>query len=316
MPEGVTGPLTRIDVAVGVIEDGTGRVLITRRREDAHQGGLWEFPGGKVEPGETVIEALRRELAEELGIGIASSEPLIRVPYDYPDKRVRLDVHRVQPTDQRAVAREGQAMRWVDPAELTGFAFPPANAPIVAAAILPGVYCVSPDTDDPTATDWWSGLAAALAAGRRLFQYRVPSLAEDKRHAGAAVARIHRAGGRCLINADPVLAGEVGADGVHLPSRLLYELTERPALDWVGASCHSPDELARAVELGADFAVLGPVAPTASHPDRDPLGWQRFGLWVADCPLPVYALGGMGSSDIEQARRAGGQGVAGIRGFW
>lgn len=313
---GAASGVDRVHVAVGVVEDEIGRILIARRPPDSHQGDRWEFPGGKVEPGETVAAALARELWEETGIRVASSDPLIRIPHDYSDKRVLLDVHRVAPEEATALPRQGQKLKWVSAAELADYEFPAANAAIVRAARLPGHYVISPDTNRVDDAAWWSGLDAALASGYRLFQYRVASLGDSEAHARAAVARIHGAGGQCLINGDPDFASRVGADGIHLPSRALARLDERPFRGWVAASCHGTDELVRAVELGVDFAVLGPVAVTATHPGRVPLGWAAFADMVRDQPLPVFALGGLSSDDYTSARRSRGQGIAGIRGFW
>jgi len=306
----------RIHVAVGVIQASDGRVLIAQRSASSHQGGYWEFPGGKVEPGEAAVDALARELFEETGIRLAASEPLIRVPYDYSDKRVLLDVYRVRPNEAQARARLGQAIRWVRPEQLTEFAFPAANRAIIAATMLPAHYVVSPDMTNPDDPAWWAGLDAALKAGARLFQYRVSAIGDKPAHAAATVRRIHAAGGQCLINADARLAYDVGADGVHWPARLIDAVAQGSAPGWQAASCHGPAELERAATAGVDFAVLGPVARTASHPSTPPIGWPRFAEWVRDKPLPVYAIGGLAISDDATARWHGGQGVAGISGLW
>ena len=122
-----------VHVAVGVILDADRNILITRRAPDAHQGDLWEFPGGKVEAGETITQALARELREELGIVIGRTSALLEVRHDYGDKSVLLDAHVVWEFSGEARALEGQPMAWVAPAELGGYSFPAANMPIVAA---------------------------------------------------------------------------------------------------------------------------------------------------------------------------------------
>jgi 8-oxo-dGTP diphosphatase len=119
-------------VAAGIIADAAGAILITRRPDHAHQGGLWEFPGGKVEVDETVGAALQRELLEELGIIIQVAEPLFLVRHAYPDKTVLLDVWRVTAWRGEPHGREGQPLRWVSPAGLADFAFPAADRPIIA----------------------------------------------------------------------------------------------------------------------------------------------------------------------------------------
>ncbi len=120
-------------MAVGVIFDRDGNILLTRRAQDSHQGGLWEFPGGKVEEGESLREALSRELLEELDIRIAGSEPLLEVRHDYGDKCVFLDVHVVREFSGEARGMEQQPLAWVPVAELHSFDFPAANKPIVEA---------------------------------------------------------------------------------------------------------------------------------------------------------------------------------------
>ena len=122
-----------VHVAVGVILDADNRILIARRNNDAHQGGLWEFPGGKVEAQETLQVAMARELREELGIDIGSLSPLLEVRHDYGDKQVLLDVHVVRVYTGEPEGREGQPLRWVTAAELHQFDFPAANVPIVEA---------------------------------------------------------------------------------------------------------------------------------------------------------------------------------------
>ncbi len=305
-------------VAAAVIADGKGRILLARRPEGVHQGGLWEFPGGKLEPGESVAQGLVRELAEELGIGVRAHRPLIKVLHCYADRQVLLDVHRV--TAYTGVPRglEGQPLAWVRPEELAGYAMPTADVPIVAAVRLPPTYLITPPTvADPERL--LRELGAALAAGQRLVQWRVFGL-EPTTHAALAhraLALCRAAGAWLLVNADLDLAVAIGADGVHLNSRQLAVATERPAaLRWVAASCHDPADLDRAARLGLDFAVLSPVLATPSHPAAVPLGWAGFAAAVAAVPLPVYALGGMAPALLPLAWEQGAQGIAGIRGLW
>lgn len=129
--------MKQISVAAAVIHNSSGEILIARRAEDAHQGGLWEFPGGKIEPGETTELALARELEEELGIQVKKAQPLIKVHHDYGDKSVLLDVWRVTEFTGEALGREGQPIKWVAPAQLDDFDFPAANEAIIAAAQIP-----------------------------------------------------------------------------------------------------------------------------------------------------------------------------------
>lgn len=123
----------RVHVAVGVISDGGHRILVSRRPEHVHQGGLWEFPGGKVESGENVEQALHRELLEELAIDVRASHSLLAIQHDYTDKSVYLDVWWVSAFEGEPQGREGQPWRWIDAAELHTLQFPEANRPILTA---------------------------------------------------------------------------------------------------------------------------------------------------------------------------------------
>lgn len=125
----------RIKVAAAVIYNSAGEILIARRPETAHQGGLWEFPGGKLEPGEAAVTALKRELMEELGIDILKYQPWKKISHDYPDKQVLLDVWKVHEFSGQAHGREGQQVRWCSVSKLHEHPFPAANQPIIASLI-------------------------------------------------------------------------------------------------------------------------------------------------------------------------------------
>ena len=121
---------------------------------------------------------------------------------------------------------------------------------------------------------------------------------------------------RLVINDDMELARHTKADGLHLPACRLAELDERPDFEWVGASCHNRAELEKAAALGLDYAVLGNVKPTLSHPERAPLGWEAFSEMISKLPLPVFALGGLAANNITDAKTAGAHGIAAIRSIW
>lgn len=296
-----------IEVAAGVLTDERGRVLLMQRLPGKHLAGLWEFPGGKIEPGETVAGALVRELDEELGVEVLGSTPVISIPWDYAEKSVRLHALRVTTWSGTPRAREGHPLRWVDLREVDAAEMPAADAPILAALRLPPYYAISETVQ-----------ANRFRNGEVLWQLRMPEAQRDEIERGArdALAVDPSLRGSLLINHDVDLARELGI-GVHLKTAQLHELHERPLPRnaWVGASCHDAEELALAANLGADFATLSPVCATASHPDAAPLGWRRFAQLVAGARLPVYALGGVGPDDLDRARAAGAQGVAGIRAF-
>lgn len=304
-------------LVVAAVIRSEGKILIAQRAADAHQGGLWEFPGGKVEAGETAVAALRRELEEELGIIATAYRPLIRVAHDYPDKSVCLDVWEVSAFSGRAHGREGQPLRWVAPEELPAHVFPAANQPIVAAARLPARYLITPDALEPA--DYLRWLDERLAQGASLILFRAPAFGVDAylQQAARLLLRCQKAGVPLLLHGDPDFLQELPAAGVHLPAHKLLALSHRPvsAHLWLAASVHDEAELQHAEAMGVDFVTLSPVKPTLSHPGASALGWTRFAEIARAAHVPVYALGGMGEQDVQQAWQSGGQGVAGIRGF-
>ncbi|NBC48818.1 MAG: Nudix family hydrolase [Gammaproteobacteria bacterium] len=309
-----------IHVAAGIVNDTKGRVLIAKRPEAAHQGGLWEFPGGKLESGESVEQGLRRELAEELGIQVFASRPLIRLSHDYRDRRVLLDIHQVLDYQGTPQGREGQPLDWLAPEAMDADRFPAADRPVISALRLPSRYLIT--GAGPAAPDaFLMHLEQRLArTGVPIVQLRAPWLDTD-RYADLArrcAALCRRMGALLLVNCEVELATRLPVDGLHLNEQRLLALDERPDLGrcLIGASCHDADALARAATLGLDYALLSPVCPTRSHPEAEPLGWKRFAALVEPAPLPVYALGGVGDPDLQTAWRHGAQGVAGISGFW
>ncbi len=310
--------MTRVvRVAVGVIQDTAGRILIARRPDHVHQGGLWEFPGGKVDEGETLVDALFRELDEELAIQVRASEPLIEIRHDYPDKSVLLQVCRVTRFEGIARGNEGQPVRWVSPEELPDYAFPEANRPIIHAIRLPQQVIITGSA--ASEVDWWPRLEAALESGASWVQLRASELsAEDYQARALKALTLCRRHGAALIAHGPEDRYLAELDGWHMNSQALMHCEQRPAgaSGWWGASCHTPEELAQAVRLGVDYVMLSPVQATQSHPGVEPMGWTRFARWVADVPLPVYALGGVGPGDLAQAKAAGAQGIAGIGYAW
>ena len=306
-------------MAVGVLGSADGRVLIARRPAHVHQGGKWEFPGGKIRPHEDPEDALRRELREELGIVIRRARPMLRVDHPYEDKRVLLDVWRVLAYEGDPAGKEGQPVKWVPHHELHRYEFPQANKPILRALSLPPVYAIS-QAGELGYDVFLERLKTALEKGLRLVQLREPLMEPAAYHALAeeVLELCHEHGARLLINDEPAAAVRHGADGVHLNSARLLACNERPLPGdrLVAASCHNENELKKAAAIAADFALLSPVRRTRSHPAAEPLGWERFGVLAAGAGLPVYALGGMGPADLEAARYHGAHGVAMMREAW
>ncbi len=310
--------LNSLHVAVGVIKNTTNDVLISKRDQNAHQGGLWEFPGGKVELGESVRNALGRELNEEIGITVTSASPLIKIQHTYPDLTVLLDVWRVDSFDGQPQGLEGQTIAWVPDDKLADYSFPAANIPIISAARLPDYYAILEDQNGNMKT-LRQNFDRLIANHLKLVRLRALSLPEQEYRELAiwACKRAKKAEVQVLLNNLPDLALELGASGIHLDSQSLMSTTTRPmARDaWICTSCHNLDELIQAEKVGVDFVVLGPVLPTPSHPGAGGLGWSEFEHLATMMRLPVYGLGGLNCSDLIHVQGAGGQGVAGIRAF-
>ncbi|MFN3398252.1 MAG: Nudix family hydrolase [Sulfurimicrobium sp.] len=306
-----------VDVAAAVIVRPDGRFLLARRPDGKPYAGYWEFPGGKIEAGESPFQALARELREELGIGVKHAWPWLVRHFDYEHASVKLHFFRVPAWDGEPRGKEGQVLAWQTPGGVAVAPLLPANGPVLRALALPATLAIS-NIAEMGEEPFMSRLANALEKGLRLIQLREKSLPppELARVARRVVTLAHPYGAKVVINADAPLAEAVGADGVHLPSAALMRLEARPGNGLLGASCHSAADLARASELELDYVLLGPVLPTLSHPGAPALGWDAFAALAGEYPLPVYALGGMSPAHLEAAWSAGAHGIAMLRGAW
>jgi 8-oxo-dGTP diphosphatase len=305
-----------LHVAVAVLRDAQGRILLSRRPQGVHLAGLWEFPGGKLEAGESVAAALLREIHEELGVTILSHRPLIQVRHSYAKKHVLLDVHLVEAWQGVAVGMEGQQVAWLPPERLGDYPMPDADRPIMTALRLPCRYLITPPQVEDESL-FLQRLEMSLRQGVRLLQLRLPGLAAAPYAALAlqvlALCRAHRA--QLMVKHESV-ARQLGC-GLHLTGGELLALKSRslPSSQLLAASCHNRLQLQHAAAVGVDFATLSPVQTTASHPQAQPLGWQRFASPAREARLPVFALGGMRPEHLQQAWRSGAQGIAAIRGL-
>jgi 8-oxo-dGTP diphosphatase len=305
-----------VDVAVGVLIRPDGRFLLASRPEGKPYPHYWEFPGGKLEPGESVAHALARELHEELGIDISGTQPWVVREFDYPHAYVRLHFCRVRHWRGEPHAREGQAFRFCGLDDLPTPLLP-ATMPVLRWLDLPSLYALS-DAKRLGADEFLVRLDRQLATGLRLLQFREPELAAEPAEAlfREVLARVRALGGRVLVSSrHPSPWAEV-ADGVHLTARDLDNAAIRPNVAWVGASIHDAAQLAHAGRLGVDLAVFGPVCETLSHRGVPGIGWERFGSVAARSEVPLYAIGGLVSSDLERAQSAGAHGVALQRAAW
>ena len=311
----MSGKLVRVAAAVLIRADG--QVLLAQRPHGKPYAGYWEFPGGKLEAGESPRAALARELREELGITVRRASPWLVQEFVYPHAHVELHFFRVFAWDGELHGHDGQAFAWQAPGRYTVAPLLPANTRILAALELPAIYgisCAADSTEEP----FLARAELAFAQGLRLLQLRDKEwpLARRLVLAQRIVALAHRHDAKVLFNGTADEARHAGCDGVHWTAATLAQARSRPDRMLVAASCHTQEELARAGSLGLDFAVLGPVAATPTHPFATPLGWNGFAARMVDVRLPVYALGGLTPADLPRAIDYGAHGVALRRAAW
>lgn len=306
-----------VHVAAAVITRPDGSFLVGQRAADTFYPGYWEFPGGKVEAGETPREALIRELNEELDMEVEVAWPWLTREHVYEHAHVNLHFFEVPAWHGEIHDRVHAALSWQHADAMSVAPMLPANGPILKALRLPRIMGIT-HAGEIGIDAQLAQLDTALAGGLRLVQIREPDLLPTEREtfARAVVERCRSTGALALVNGDIELARRIGADGVHLPGHQLMALESRPDFEWVGAACHTRDELEKAARLELDYALLGAVKPTLTHPDRPALGWSAFAERVRNLPLPVLALGGLTADELDTAKAAGAHGIAAIRAIW
>jgi 8-oxo-dGTP diphosphatase len=297
------------EVAAAVIERPDGTFLLAQRPAGKPYPGYWEFPGGKIEAGEDARGALARELREELGIELREATPWITRVYAYTHATVRLHFFKVTAWDGEPQRLEDQDIKWQRVAAPDVEPMLPANAPVLAALALPAVMIVS-NAAGMGIEAWIRKLAELAIDEKVLVQVREKTLnAQQVQHVlSRALVRAEPFGSRVVVNSDCGAYPQCG--GVHLTSRALMQSVSRPAGALVGASCHDARELDHAKKIGVDYAVVGAVKATASHPGAAPMGWDGFAELARDRPMPIYAIGGLARADLGEARRRGAHGVA------
>lgn len=309
---------SRKQIVVGVLRKGSQVLLSVRQKHQAY-ADYWEFPGGKVEAGEDFELALEREFHEEVGIETRNWQPLIQIPWDYEHASVMLNVFETEDFVGEPHGKEGQTVSWVETKDLGDYRFPEANEGIVSALNLPDSMMITGDFSDQE--DALHKLEVALKDGVRLVQLRAKKMDEEAflSFAKMAIPKVHGYQGKVLINGKPELIDLLPeADGLQLASTELTHWAQRPIgkEKLLSISTHNALEIAKALELKADIILLSPVKPTSSHPGMEALGWMGFQSLAENVPVPVYALGGMKASDINEAKCFGAQGVAAISSFW
>jgi 8-oxo-dGTP diphosphatase len=313
-----------VSVVAGWLENAAGALLLTQRPADKSHPGCFEFPGGKVQSGESDERALQREFMEELGLEIAVHECLGSYAKQAQEQAITMRIYRVTAPAHAlsalgAVGRERQAIRFVAKGRLQRLPLPPLDRPAVRAHALNRTLVISPEPLD--AKLWLQQLRMTAQAGAKLVLLRAKHTPLSALRGLIAQARDVMAahGAELLLQDDAPLVKRWRVGGMSLTSRALMRAKRRalPENYWLSASCHNAEELAQAQAIGCDFVTLAPVLATATHPDQAGMGWQQLQALCQQFPeLPIYALGGMQAGDLATAQRHGAFGVAGIRGFW
>lgn len=310
-----SAPIT--EVAAAIIMRPNHSFLLARRPGGKPYSGYWEFPGGKIEAGESSQAALERELYEELGIQITHAQPWISRVFFYAHATVRLHFFRVTAWHGEPKSLENQSLSWQFANDIKVAPILPANAPILRALLLPPIYAITQATEIGIDASL-KNIVHALRQGVRLLQVREKTMAKDQLDifVHKVISLAHQYDANVLINGSSEFTQEIVVDGIHFTAPQLMTLENRPKLNWCGASCHNIEELFRAEQLGLDFVVLGPVLPTLSHPGLSTaLGWQKFAALIRNYSLPVYALGGLRQQDLSTAQELGAHGIAMMRGI-
>ncbi len=222
---------------------------------------------------------------------------------------MRLHFFRVSAWDGEPQRLEDQDIKWqrVEAPDVSPML--PANAPVLAALALPSIMALSNCAG--LGVDGWIGKLTDLAMREKLLvqvREKACNFQQVQHILSRALARAQPFGARIVVNSD--CGSYPQCRGVHLTAKALMAATERPDATLVGASCHDERELDHAERIGVDYAVVGPVKASASHPGAAPLGWARFAELARDRPMPLFAIGGLTRADLAEARRHGAHGVA------
>lgn len=296
-----------IQVAIGLIFHQS-QVLVGWRNHAQHQGNKYEFPGGKVETGESAVDACRREILEEVGVDIAQWHVFAEIEHQYDDLTVKLHIFHAQ-LDQSQMSAIQSPWSWYSRPALAELNFPAANQVIIQRLLWPKSIKIAANLEalEQLATDCQLYLRCQTADIET-------SLAMIGSLAITDVQRL-------IVNIElwsllsPELQANIGA--VHFKQQQLLALTEQdiPRQIRCIAACHDQQAIAQANALGFEAIILSPVLATPTHPEQQGLGWERFAQLATETQLPVFALGGMSATDLKTVEQQGGYGVAGIRHF-
>ena len=272
-----------------------------------------------MESNENPSEALKREIYEELGVAINKYRQWTTRRVIEKNKITILYFFLITSWTGMVEGREGQELQWVDLKTYNAKKVLPPNQVIHHALKndLPDIYAITNFQETPS-DNFFQSLKRQVDYGLRLIQIREKNLTATELE--ALITRIKitlkHTNVRIIINSSISLAYKYQLDGVHLNSKQLNELKYFPKDLLVGVSCHSEKDLEVAEEKKADFAVLGSVKETLTHPNLEPIGWKKFNKLVDNSNIPIYSIGGMTNDDIPLSFNFGAIGIASQRAIW
>lgn len=295
-------------VAIGILLQQQ-RVLLAWRDERLHQGGCYEFAGGKIEHGETPIQACRREILEEVGIDLEHWIFFDKIVHEYDDVIVHLHIYQSFVPLELNISIDSR-WHWVTRQDLKNYEFPAANQTIIQRLIWRPYIKIGKnltdvlDLSDEYLFYWRVDLTQNLQQNIDKLQQLAMEYPEKLQH--------------CIINQSIWFLCSKDIQHLfktlHLKQSQLqdYSVQKIDGVRYIVA-CHDQCSLQSAIEWGADAVFCSPIFATETHPQQQGIGWILFQQWVKNYPLPVFALGGLKHEDLSTAQQYGAYGVAGIR---
>lgn len=298
-------PKPIVDVAIAILIH-RGKILVGWREEQQHQGGKHEFPGGKVEQGETPEEACRREIYEEVGIGLKDWHQFDYIHHEYDDIIVNLHLfHSYVPDELLNLIHQPWA--WYTREQLPHLNFPKANKNIIKRLYWPHLIKIS-------------NTLSMVKSSDALLYWRIEEDPSEQ-YIEQLTALDEGQRSNLIVNVDiwqqlsPELQKQIKT--VHLKQSQLMNLHKCDLTVGVRyiAACHDAVSLKQAQQIGCDAVFISPVKSTTTHPEAVALGWERFSDLAQNSQIPVFALGGVHPDDLATAQQHGAYGLAGIRNF-
>jgi len=306
-----------VNVSVAILINADYQVLLGQRPFPKSWEGWWEFPGGKIKKNETFVDALYREIYEEIGIKITKFKKWVTRQYSYDNLDVTLQFFKVYKWDGEITPKENQKLVWTNLKNPNVSPILPANLFIQNAFDLPSYYAITNLSESPKKL-FLKQLQEKIDNGLEMIQIREKDISfEELKKFSKEVIKICKPQGvKVIINSYINLAHELKADGVHLTSKDLNSIKKIPQNLIVSASCHTQKDIDIAEKIKIHFIVLSTVKKTLSHPDMKPMGWNKFRKIANKVNIPIYALGGLGIEDYQIALENGAIGIASQRSIW